>query len=252
MPISKIPSIICGHPSYLFYSIKTRLSVQTKHAQYHGHVHYAGFFDAFGKIFEQEGVAGLYAGISSTLGNTVTQNFAYFYWYGFIRGWWQKKFPGPISTAVELMLGAVAGAISQMFTLPLAVISTRQQTAARKDKKSVAGTFWEIVNEEGWPALWKGEQRERAKRAIPSFPSTHQFIFPDLLFHAGLKASLVLCSNPAITYGMFERMKALLLEARPRPKDALSPLESFALGALSKTMATIVTWVLQHLLDFND
>jgi hypothetical protein len=35
----------------------------------------------------------------------------------------------------------------------------------------------------------------------------------------------------------------MLLEARPRPKDAMSPLESFALGALSKTMATVVTWV---------
>lgn len=136
-------------------SIKTRLSVQTKHA-YHGHVHYNGAFDAFTKIFEQEGVAGLYAGIASTLGNTVAQNFAYFYWYGFIRGWWQKRYPGPISTAVELLLGAVAGAISQMFTLPLAVISTRQQTAPRADKKGVVGTFWDIVHNEGWPALWKG------------------------------------------------------------------------------------------------
>ena len=137
-------------------SIKTRLSVQTKHAQYHGHVHYAGFFDAFTKIFEQEGVWGLYAGVTSTLGNTVAQNFAYFYWYGFIRGWYQKKFPGAISTAMELLLGAIAGAISQMFTLPLAVISTRQQTAMRNDKKSVLGTFWQIVNEEGWQSLWKG------------------------------------------------------------------------------------------------
>ncbi|KAI9028484.1 mitochondrial carrier domain-containing protein [Hyaloraphidium curvatum] len=193
--------------------VKTRLSVQTKHAQYHGHVHYAGTFDAFAKIFEQEGVAGLYAGIASTLGNTVAQNFAYFYWYGFIRGWWQKRNPGNISTVMELLLGALAGAFSQMFTLPLAVISTRQQTASKRDKKSVLGTFWEIVNDEGWPALWKG-----------------------------LKASLVLCSNPAITYGMFERMKSLLLEARPRKGNSLSPLESFMLGALSKTMATVVTY----------
>jgi hypothetical protein len=58
----------------------------------------------------------------------------------------------------------------------------------------------------------------------------------------GLKASLVLCSNPAITYGMFERMKSLLLEKRPREGNVLSAMEVFLLGAISKSMATITTY----------
>jgi adenine nucleotide transporter 17 len=84
---------------------------------------------------------------------------------------------------------------------------------------SFIDTLNHIVNEDGLAGLWKG-----------------------------LRASLILCVNPAITYGMFERLKRLLLDRKlaARPKATLTSLEAFLVGALSKTLATIVTcrWML--------
>jgi len=54
----------------------------------------------------------------------------------------------------------------------------------------------------------------------------------------GLKPSLVLTVNPAITYGMFERLKTVLLSEG----EAVGPGKAFVLGAASKTLATVVTY----------
>ena len=56
----------------------------------------------------------------------------------------------------------------------------------------------------------------------------------------GLRASLVLCSNPAITYGVFERLKAILLKSSK--SESLTSLQVFFIGSLSKTLATVATY----------
>lgn len=53
----------------------------------------------------------------------------------------------------------------------------------------------------------------------------------------GLKPSLVLTINPAITYGMFERLKTAFL----KEGEKMTPGKAFVIGALSKTMATVVS-----------
>jgi len=194
--------------------IKTRLQVQSRHLQnVASHQQYTSTLDAFFKIIEQEGLSGLYVGISGGIFGTIAQNFAYFYWYSLIRGAYQKRNPGALGTFTELALGAVAGAFSQLFTLPIAVVNTRQQTASKKEKKTFFEMMREVVREDGYQGLWKG-----------------------------LTPSLILTVNPAITYGVFERLKTYLLTTRPRPKDALGSGEIFMIGALSKTLATIVTF----------
>lgn len=55
----------------------------------------------------------------------------------------------------------------------------------------------------------------------------------------GIKPGLVLTVNPAITYGMFERIKSLLLSEQA-VNAKLSAGTSFMLGALSKSLATVV------------
>lgn len=57
----------------------------------------------------------------------------------------------------------------------------------------------------------------------------------------GLQASLVLCVNPAITYGMFERLKTIALRRSGDPNGRLTPGQTFVIGALSKALATVVT-----------
>lgn len=118
---------------------------------------------------------------------------------------------------MELILGAVAGALAQIFTIPVSVIATRQQLyvapkagsekAEQPKDNSFLGVGREIVKEEGVAGLW-----------------------------TGIKPGLVLTVNPAITYGAFERVKTAVAP----PGGKLSPWVAFAVGAFSKTLATIV------------
>jgi hypothetical protein len=57
----------------------------------------------------------------------------------------------------------------------------------------------------------------------------------------GIRPGLVLTVNPAITYGVYERVKSVIL-ASAQAGAKLSPGQSFLVGALSKTLATVVTY----------
>jgi adenine nucleotide transporter 17 len=91
-----------------------------------------------------------------------------------------------------------------------------------KEDDSFLGVAREIIEEEGVTGLW-----------------------------LGIKPGLVLTVNPAITYGVFERVKSLLLlaQAKPGSGSKLSPWMSFIIGALSKTLATVVSLIYFYLLN---
>jgi hypothetical protein len=190
--------------------------------------HYASTWDAISKIVADEGVPGLYAGIQGSLIGVASTNFAYFYWYSIVRTLYMssQRTPTAPGTLVELSLGAAAGAIAQVFTIPVAVVTTRQQTQGKEERKGLIETGKDVVNsEDGWTGLWRG-----------------------------LKASLVLVVNPAITYGAYQRLKDVIFPG----KASLKPWEAFrkkpfrisqirplligvVLGAMSKSLATIAT-----------
>ena len=76
--------------------------------------------------------------------------YAYFFFYSFVRTSYMKRLAArrpagapapPLSTAAELLLGAAAGALAQIFTIPVSVIATRQQIGRSLDrpKKSAKG-----------------------------------------------------------------------------------------------------------------
>ena len=184
----------------LVSSVKTRIQVQVKSTD--GTIdpstpHYTSTWDAISKIVAAEGLQGLYAGMNGSLLGVASTNFAYFYWYTVVRTLytkWSKSTAAP-STAVELSLGALAGAIAQAFTIPVAVVTTRQQTADKADRKGLMETAREVVEgPDGVTGLWRG-----------------------------LKASLVLVVNPAITYGAYERLKTAFFPG----KTSLKPWEAF-------------------------
>jgi len=94
-----------------------------------------------------------------------------------------------------LSLGAVAGALAQLFTIPVAVVTTRQQTTPKDERKGLMATAKEVIDgPDGWTGLWRG-----------------------------LKASLVLVINPSITYGAYQRLKVAIYPN----KQNLGPLDSF-------------------------
>ena len=151
-----------------------------------------------------------------------------------------SKLP-PLSTAAELLLGALAGALAQIFTIPVSVIATRQQVgrspnltkrvksafvlptasiSAEEEEEDVDDSFLgvarEIIEEEGVTGLW-----------------------------LGLKPGLALTVNPAITYGVYERLKSLLLLTNGA-NTKLTPGMAFVVGAFSKTLATVVCFPLLY------
>lgn len=170
----------------------------------------------------------------------LSPEYAYFFFYSFVRNRYLKRLARStkagvapvISTAMELVLGAVAAALAQIFTIPVSVIATRQQIGRSQkaqnnlsyqpyettprhdddDDDSFLAVARRIIREDGVGGLW-----------------------------LGIKPGLVLTVNPAITYGVFERVKSITLIGSSSTK--LPPGRSFIVGALSKTLATIVSFV---------
>jgi hypothetical protein len=187
------------------FSVKTRLQVQEKRKPTTpvltgvDATHYDSTWDAITKIAKDDGILGLYNGINGALIGVASTNFAYFYWYSVVRTLYisSKKVATPPGTLVELSLGAVAGAVAQVFTIPVAVVTTRQQTQGKGEKKGMFDTAREVINsEDGYSGLWRG-----------------------------LKASLVLVVNPAITYGAYQRLREIIYPG----KANLRPMEAFCM-----------------------
>ena len=185
------------------FRVKTRLQVQVKRKPTDpvptgaDPTHYDSTWDAISKIVTDDGVLGLYSGISGALIGVASTNFAYFYWYSVVRTLYisSKKLPTAPGTIAELSLGAAAGAIAQVFTIPVAVVTTRQQTQLKGEKKGMLDTAREVISsEDGYSGLWRG-----------------------------LKASLVLVVNPAITYGAYQRLREIIYPG----KANLRPMEAF-------------------------
>ena len=151
--------------------------------------------------------------------------FAYFYWYTVVRTLYivriaRRRSADPkLSTVSELVLGAVAGMLAQLFTTPVGVIATRQQIGSHDahgnehehEDDSIVGHIKEIYHNDGITGFWRG-----------------------------LRPSLVLTVNPAITYGMYERVKTIIVTASG--SHQMTPGKSFLVGALSMALATIVTF----------
>jgi hypothetical protein len=150
------------------------------------------------KVVAHEGITGLYAGIGGSLLGVASTNFAYFYWYTVVRSLYMSRRAMQTSpgTAVELSLGAIAGALAQLFTIPVAVVTTRQQTMSKHERKGMIATAMDVIeSEDGWTGLWRG-----------------------------LRASLVLVVNPSITYGAYQRLR----EGMYPGKKTLKPWEAFS------------------------
>ncbi|KAJ3260060.1 ADP/ATP carrier protein [Chytriomyces hyalinus] len=220
--------------------VASRLQIQSKalaSVQAHSKP-YSSQLDALVRIAREEGLLqGLYAGLVPSLSQTAASAFLYFYFHSFVRGVYLKLLkriyvnqPRMLlpSTSAELALGAVAGALSRAITNPISVVTTRLQTSNTTPNSASKPTSTSIINEilqtDGIVGLWRG--------------------FP---------ASLVLTVNPALTYGLFERVKSLVVARRMKRavgkgvdvksvSGMLSSGDAFLVGALTKALATIVTY----------
>ncbi|TCD63204.1 ADP/ATP carrier protein [Steccherinum ochraceum] len=210
----------------------------------------------FMKIFKEEGIAGLYRGFGATMLNTFSMQYAYFFFYSFVRTSYIRRLtaklprgtkPPPLSTAAELLLGAVAGALAQIFTIPVSVIATRQQIGKSLDKhKPRARTALKPTDVEQGVASSSESSDDETKVEEKPYDDSFLGVAKEIVeeegvtgLWLGIKPGLVLTVNPAITYGLYERVKSVVSLGG---EVKISPWMSFFVGALSKSLATVVTY----------
>ncbi|CAK7326990.1 unnamed protein product [Dovyalis caffra] len=121
-----------------------------------------------------------------------------------------------IGTKINLILAAAAGACTVIVTQPLDTASSKMQTSEFGKSRRL----WKTLSEGTWSEAFDG-----------------------------LGISLLLTSNPSIQYTVFDQLKKRLLERQLSRRssidsspEALSAFSAFALGAVSKCMATCVTY----------
>jgi hypothetical protein len=154
--------------------------------------YYHGSLDALVKIVKSDGIIGLYVGLPGSLIGAAAQGFAFNYWHSLMRHIYLKSkiLSWPPGTPAELAIAYGSSALSMFITLPITVVATRQRTAAKHERTGLISTANEVIKgTDGVIGLWKGT-----------------------------KAGLLLCLNPAITYGAVERLRIMLFQGRTNLK----------------------------------
>lgn len=183
-----------------------------------------------------------YAGVVSKTLHTASSSFCYFFWYSWIVAALGKK---PISAPTRLLLSSIAAMINTLITLPLDVVSSQQQAQSSRTIEEEDLEFIEYysADEDEKKEEHELEDMIRHHSAQPRPPlslTAARYLRRLARLWKGLVPSLLLCSNPAIHYTIFDSAKTRLLAHRSH----LSLLEAFALGILAKFVATVTTYPL--------
>ncbi|KAL6931813.1 hypothetical protein ACO0R3_003280 [Hanseniaspora guilliermondii] len=159
-----------------------------------------------GQLYEK---GELYNGLSSCISGIAATNFVYYYFFETLSKIRLNRTKRKNLTFSEsTVIGFISGSITATVTNPIWTANTKLITSSSKDQ-TLIGTIREIIHEDGVMALFKG-----------------------------LKPALILVLNPVIQYSIFEQMKNLIYVSR----EDITPKMSFVLGALSKIIATVLTY----------
>ncbi|XP_028041793.1 peroxisomal membrane protein PMP34-like [Bombyx mandarina] len=158
------------------------------------------------KLANEEGIESLYRGLSPVLQSLSVSNFVYFYSFHALR----KLSSQPTSALRDLLFGLIAGSINVILTSPLWVVNTRMKLEKNNYKNLFEGLL-ELARTEGAKGLWSG--------TVPS---------------------LLLVSNPAIQFMVYESLKRKFMS-----QGSFHTYTSFLIGATAKAVATTLTYPLQ-------
>lgn len=157
------------------------------------------------RLAKEEGFDSLYRGLYPVLQSLSVSNFVYFYSFHALRKAISSK-----SALQDLMFGIIAGSINVLLTSPLWVVNTRMKLQKDIYPNIISG-LRHIFMSEGIRGLWSG--------TLPS---------------------LLLVSNPAIQFMVYESVKRNLSQ-----KGSFDTYTAFLVGALAKAVATTLTYPLQ-------
>jgi len=192
--------------------LSTRAAVKT-------HNENKSVYQAVVEVLEREGILGLYSGLSSSLLGIAVTNGVYYYFYERSRGAFLTGGKKALTTMESILTGLIAGSATTIISNPVWVIQTSQAVRTMDSdtqikKLGFIETFQHILAKFGM----KG-------------------------FFRGIGPALVLVVNPVIQYSVFEQLKNLLIARRKlHRKGGLTDFDFFVLGALSKLVATSVTY----------
>ncbi|CAH1116659.1 unnamed protein product [Phaedon cochleariae] len=161
--------------------------------------------DAIIHLMKTEGIGSLYRGVRPVLITLGVSTFVYFYTFHGIKSLIPKEM---VNSKTDLFLSIFAGVVNVVTTNPLWVVNNRLKAKGQLPFTGLLDGLVHIATTEGISALWNG-----------------------------VGPSLVLVSNPAIHFTIYEALKR-----RVKVKNATA---FFILGGISKTIATILTYPLQ-------
>ncbi|KAK9876208.1 hypothetical protein WA026_022820 [Henosepilachna vigintioctopunctata] len=157
-------------------------------------------------ILKTEGVEALYRGVTPCLSSLAISNFVFFYSFHSLKS---LKIGTLNNTAkLDMMLSFLAGFVNICLTTPLWVVNYRLKIGKQQCFTGLLDGMLYIATREGIGALWTG--------FIPS---------------------LMLLANPVIHFTVYEYLKRCI--------QVKSSWSYFYMGAISKTIATLLTYPLQ-------
>ena len=190
----------------------------------------------------------LYRGIYPAMIGTAASQAVYNYWYSRLGTTYRTRTRGEPSAGASLAIASVAGCVNVLMTLPIWTIVAKMQADVKKRSAEEAEADAD-VEEDISRAVMEKRRHSRAssatKKSLGFFDIAREVYHDGGVagFWQGLAPSLVMVSNPALQYALYETSASWTLKRGKRPVgSALSAGEVFMLGAFAKFGATMVTY----------
>ncbi|CAM4696099.1 unnamed protein product [Leuciscus chuanchicus] len=183
---------------------------------------YTGILHCMRSIYHQEGLRGLYQGVTPNIWGAGASWGLYFFFYNAIKAYTRERQQKELSATEHLLSAAGAGAMTLVLTNPIWVTKTRLvlQYSADPSGKQYTGmmdALRKIYRHEGIAGLYRG-------------------------FVPGLFGT----SHGALQFMAYEELKRDYNKYRNMQSDAkLNPLEYITMAALSKIFAVATTYPYQ-------
>lgn len=219
----------------------------------------------FKELLASEGWRGLYTGIQHMLIVLGCSNFVYFYVSAALKAMYLGKVnrlraasrkPAlrfhDINNAVNLVIATLAGVVNVLSTTPLWVVATRlavQRKYSQAQRVPPRSEVRKPVNGVSGSLSTQDEAEEKRQSQVKKPTNILQGLVSIMkteglgALWSGTTASLILVSNPAIQFSAYAKLKAMAITRLNKPR--LSSVEYLIIGALSKMVATILTYPLQ-------
>lgn len=220
------------------------------------------------KVLAEEGIRGLYDGLGSSLLGVGVSNFVYYFFFEAAREFIitsrrvthsATASMGTLSTIESIVAGLISGTATAIVSNPIWVVNTRQATGMSRQVRAAKSASTNGANAGGAaapgaaePGAAPGAAPSKAELQRLGFIETLQDVVKKdgvLALWRGLGPALVLVTNPVLQYTVFEQIKNHVLQARQlrrahtaSAKPLLTDIDFFWLGAVSKLVATVITY----------